>query len=344
MVVHPFATIEAALADVRDGRMVVVCDDESPLAEGALTLAAERVTPAAINFMACHGRGIVCLALTPERCDAMALDPMAARNDSPFTVSVEARDGVTTGISAADRAHTIHVAIHPDSAPVDLVQPGHVFPLRARPGGVLERARRTEAAVDLARLAGCAPAGVTCEVLNDDGTMARVADLVHYCAEHAIKLVTVTDLIAYRRRHEQVVERVASASLPTTFGHFAMLGYRSTLDDGHHVALVKGEVADRDDVLVLRHAECLAGHVFHAIDCDCGGDLESGLARIERAGAGVLLYLSAGRGAAWLEAMAAHGAPSAHGAHDGIAEQILADLGVAPRAAARARALSSSPA
>ena len=238
----PFATIEQAIEDIRQGRMVVVCDDEDRENEGDLTLAAQFATPEAINFMAKEGRGLICLSLTPERCDELGLDLMAAKNESPFetpfTVSIEAREGVTTGISAHDRAHTIQVAIDPESRPRDLVQPGHVFPLKSRPGGVLERAGQTEAAVDLARLAGLNPSGVICEVMNDDGTMARVPDLVGYCSRHGLSMITVADLIAYRRRHDKLVERVVATRLPTTFVEFQAIGYRSLVDEKHHVALV----------------------------------------------------------------------------------------------------------
>ena len=241
-----FAPIEEAIEEIRAGRMVVVCDDEDRENEGDLTMAAQFVTPEAINFMAMHGRGLICLSLTPERCDELGLDLMAAKNESPFqtpfTVSIEAREGVTTGISAADRARTIQVAIDPAARPRDLVQPGHVFPLKSKPGGVLERTGQTEAAVDLARLAGLTPAGVICEVMNDDGTMARVPDLIPYCERHGLKMITVADLIAYRRKHDKLVERVVETRLPTAFGEFNVVGYRSLVDDKHHVALVKGEV------------------------------------------------------------------------------------------------------
>jgi len=307
----PFATIEEALEDIRQGKMVVVCDDEDRENEGDLTMAAQFATPEAVNFMAKHGRGLICLSLTPERCDAMGLDLMAAHNESPFetpfTVSVEAREGVTTGISAHDRAHTIQVAIDPQSGPNDLVQPGHVFPLKAKPGGVLERAGQTEAGVDLARLAGLNPAGVICEVMNDDGTMARVPDLVEYCARHGLKMVTVADLIAYRRRHDKLIERVVATALPTGFGLFDAVGYRSLVDDKHHVALVKGEVAGKSDVLVRVHSECLTGDVFHSLRCDCGEQLESALATIEQEGEGVLLYLAQeGRGIGLLNKLRAY--------------------------------------
>jgi 3,4-dihydroxy 2-butanone 4-phosphate synthase/GTP cyclohydrolase II len=307
----PFATIEEAIDDIRRGKMVVVCDDESRENEGDLTLAAQFATPEAINFMAKEGRGLICLSLTGERCDELGLDLMAAKNEAPlqtaFTVSVEARHGVTTGISAADRAHTIQVAIDPKSGPRDLVQPGHVFPLKSKEGGVLERTGQTEAAVDLARLAGLNPAGVICEIMNDDGTMARVPDLIPYCERHGLKMITVADLIAYRRRTEMLVERVVATKLPTAFGEFSAVGYRSLVDDKHHVAMVKGEVSGERDVLVRVHSECLTGDVFHSLRCDCGEQLEAAMAMIEREGTGVLLYLSQeGRGIGLLNKLRAY--------------------------------------
>jgi 3,4-dihydroxy 2-butanone 4-phosphate synthase/GTP cyclohydrolase II len=306
-----FSPIEEAIEDIRAGRMVVVCDDEDRENEGDLVMAAQFITPEAINFMAMHARGLICLALTPERCDELGLDLMAAKNESPFetafTVSIEAREGVTTGISAADRARTIQVAIDPASSPRDLVQPGHVFPLKAKPGGVLERTGQTEASVDLARLAGLNPSGVICEVMNDDGTMARVKDLVPYCKQHGLKMVTVADLIAYRRIHDRLVERVVETRLPTKYGEFTAVGYRSLLDDKHHVAMVKGEVSGEADVLVRVHSECLTGDVFHSMRCDCGEQLESALAQIEREGRGVLLYLAQeGRGIGLLNKLRAY--------------------------------------
>src|SRR5688500_3368557 len=306
-----FSTIEEAIEDLRAGKMVVVCDAEDRENEGDLTMAAQFATPEAINFMAKHGRGLICLALTGERCDELGLDLMAAKNESGFgtnfTVSIEAREGISTGISAHDRARTIQVAIDPRVKPHDLVQPGHMFPLKAKPGGVLERTGQTEAAVDLARLAGLNPAGVICEVMNDDGTMARIPDLERYCEQHGLKMITVADLIAYRRRHDKLVERVVTTRLPTAFGEFDVVGYRSLVDDKHHVAMVKGEVDGEKDVLVRVHSECLTGDVFHSLRCDCGEQLESALAMIEHEGRGVLLYLAQeGRGIGLLNKLKAY--------------------------------------
>ena len=305
-----FATIEEAIEDIRQGKMVVVCDDPDRENEGDLTMAAQFITPEAINFMRKEGGGLICLALTPERCDDLGLDLMAAKNESAFatafTVSIEARSGVSTGISAADRARTIQVAIDPKSRPRELVQPGHVFPLKAKAGGVLERVGQTEAGVDLSRLAGLNPSSVICEIMNDDGTMARVPDLGPYCERHGLKMITVADLVAYRRRHEKLVERVVSTKLPTVFGDFVAVGYRSLVDNKHHVALVKGDV-EGEDVLVRVHSECLTGDVFHSLRCDCGEQLESALAMIEQEGRGVLLYLSQeGRGIGLLNKLRAY--------------------------------------
>jgi 3,4-dihydroxy 2-butanone 4-phosphate synthase/GTP cyclohydrolase II len=297
----PFNTIEEAIEDIRAGKMVVVCDDEDRENEGDLTLAAQFATPEAINFMATHGRGLICLSMTPEQCNTLDLPQMVQKNEATFstafTVSIEARHGVTTGISAADRAHTIQMAINPESGPDAVVQPGHIFPLRAKPGGVLERTGQTEAGVDLARLAGLEPAGVICEIMNDDGTMSRVPDLIPYCKKHGLKMVTVADLIKYRRKTEKLVERVAEAKLPTSFGEFRVIGFESKLDGEQHIALVKGEVDGAEDVLVRVHSECLTGDVFGSMRCDCGEQLYHALRMIEEEGKGVLLYLSQeGRG------------------------------------------------
>ncbi len=306
-----FATVEEALEEIAAGRMVVVVDDEDRENEGDLVMAAEFVSADDINFMATHARGWICLALSPERCDQLGLELMSLKNETahqtPFTVTIEAREGVTTGISAADRAHTIRTAVDPAKGQDDIVVGGHVNPLKARAGGVLERTGHTEASVDLARMAGLQPAGVICEVMNEDGSMARVGDLQAYCHKHRLKMITIADLIAYRRRHDRLVERVVTTRLPTAFGDFDAVGYRSLVDDKHHVALIKGEVAGKEDVLVRVHSECLTGDVFHSLRCDCGQQLESALAMIERDGEGVLLYLAQeGRGIGLLNKLRAY--------------------------------------
>ena len=293
----PFVDVPIALEEIRAGRMIVVVDDENRENEGDLTLAAEFVTPEAINFMARFGRGLICLALTEDRADHLRLRPMTEENTSrfgtAFTESIEAREGVTTGISAHDRAHTIRVAIDPKSGAADLARPGHVFPLRARRGGVLVRAGQTEASVDLARMAGLIPAGVICEIMKDDGTMARVPDLIEFCGEHGIKLLTVAELIRYRLQNERNIYRVAESMLPTPFGEFRMIAYESEVDGGEsHVALVYGDVAEGDEpVLVRVHTHCLAGDVFGTPLCDCQQVVRRSLQMISEAGRGALIYL-----------------------------------------------------
>ncbi len=307
----PFSRVEDAIEDIRNGKMVIIVDSPDRENEGDLCMAAEFVTANDINFMARHGRGLICLTLTPERCDELELRPMVPNNETPygtaFTVSIEAREGIATGISAADRAHTIRVAVDPEKSAHDLIHPGHVFPLRARPGGVLERTGQTEASVDLARLAGCRPAGVICEVMKEDGTMARVPDLSIFCAEHGIALITVADLIDYRRRTEKLVERMAAASLPTAYGDFQAVGYVSKTDGKHHLALVYGDVDGQPDVLVRVHSECVTGDVFHSLRCDCGEQLDQALRHIVHQGRGVLLYLAQeGRGIGLLNKLRAY--------------------------------------
>lgn len=291
----PFATIPQALEAFRQGRMLVVVDDEDRENEGDLTLAAEFATPEAINFMAVHGRGLVCLALAPEICDRLALPMMSQKNTSQFGTAfceaIDAAEGVSTGISAADRAKTIQVAIDPGSRPSDLARPGHMFPLRAREGGVLVRSGQTEAAVDLARLAGMRPGGVICEIMNDDGTMSRVPQLVEFCKKHGLLLISVADLIRYRMEHERIMRRAAEGSITMDLGQFRTISYSSTIDPETHLALVYGEPEKAATALVRMHSRCTYGDVFHSTECDCHRILRASLERIVAEGAGVLVYL-----------------------------------------------------
>jgi 3,4-dihydroxy 2-butanone 4-phosphate synthase/GTP cyclohydrolase II len=321
-----WATIPEAIEEFRKGRPLVVVDSADRENEGDLCIPAALIDDAGVNFMATHGRGLICLTLAPDKCDQLRLEQMAASNgaqySTAFTVSIEAREGVTTGISAADRAHTIRTAVREGAGPNDLVSPGHIFPLRAKPGGVLERPGHTEASVDLARMAGLAPAGVICEILNDDGTMARVPDLERYCAKHHLRMVSIEDLIAWRSAHEggiavdaeaeehevvPSVEHVAVAQLPTKFGEFAIHGYRARANGAGHVALVRGDVDGAEDVLIRMHSQCATGDVFGSLRCDCGDQLEAALSEIDRAGRGILLYLAhEGRGIGLLNKLRAY--------------------------------------
>ncbi|MEC4685298.1 MAG: bifunctional 3,4-dihydroxy-2-butanone-4-phosphate synthase/GTP cyclohydrolase II [Nitrospirota bacterium] len=299
---YKFNTIEEAIEDIRQGKIIILVDDEDRENEGDLCIAAEKVTPETINFMAKHGRGLICLSLTPERIDELQLPMMTNANSSPygtaFTVSIEAKRGVTTGISAHDRATTILTAINPKSGPEDIVKPGHIFPLRSRPGGVLQRAGQTEGSVDLARLAGVYPAGVICEIMDEDGTMARVPQLMEFAGKHKLKIITVKDLIEHRMRKETLVKRVAEVKLPTSYGgDFKAIVYENMVDSNVHLALVKGDITPEEPTLVRVHSECLTGDVFGSKRCDCGDQLHSAMKIVEEAGKGVILYMrQEGRG------------------------------------------------
>jgi 3,4-dihydroxy 2-butanone 4-phosphate synthase / GTP cyclohydrolase II len=345
----PFVSVPEAVEEIREGRILVVVDDEDRENEGDLTVAAEKITPEIVNFMATHGRGLICLALTPERCDYLALPLMTAQNTSNFGTafceSIDARDGVSTGISAADRTRTILAAIDPNCRPADLARPGHIFPLRAREGGVLVRAGQTEASVDLARMAGLAPAGVICEIMNDDGTMARVPQLREFCARHNLKMISVAAIIRHRMKHEAFLRRVAEGCVETEFGDFRGIVYASEFTPEYHVALVRGEVAGRERVLVRMHSRCMFGDVFGSTACECGRMVRDSLRAIAAEGAGVLVYLhetgpgfGIERGPHGEPRMISHGREFMHYKSEagerqlqhehGIGAQILSDLGL----------------
>jgi 3,4-dihydroxy 2-butanone 4-phosphate synthase / GTP cyclohydrolase II len=307
----PFSPIEEVIEDIKNGKMVIVCDDEDRENEGDLTMAAELVTDEDINFMATYGRGLICLPMAGEIVDRLEIPDMVQHNHSrmgtAFTASIEAKNGITTGISTADRAHTCRVAVDEATGPEDLVMPGHIFPLRARPGGVLQRAGQTEAAVDLSRMAGFKPAGVICEIMNEDGTMARVPDLERFSREHGVKMVTVAQIIEYRLRYERHVKFAVETRLPTKFGEFRLRAYENDVDDMTHLALVMGEPEGKDNVLVRVHSACLTGDALHSLRCDCGGQLEKAMTRIAQEGEGILVYMQQeGRGIGLLNKMKAY--------------------------------------
>jgi 3,4-dihydroxy 2-butanone 4-phosphate synthase/GTP cyclohydrolase II len=345
----PFVSVPEAVEEIRAGRMLVVVDDEDRENEGDLTIAAEKVTPEIINFMATHGRGLICLTLTPERCDFLRLPLMSPTNTSMFGTafceSIDAREGVTTGISAADRTRTILQAIDPDCRPSDLARPGHIFPLRSREGGVLVRAGQTEASVDLSRLAGLAPAGVICEIMNEDGTMARVPQLIEYCRRHDLKMLSVAELIRHRMKHEKFIRRAAEGCIETEFGEFRTVAYASDINPEFHLALVRGDVSGQEGVLVRMHSRCLYGDVFGATSCECNRLVRDALKTIAAEGRGVLVYLHETgpgfrieRDAAGDSRMVTHGKEFMHYKGEagqrqlqhehGLGAQILHDLGL----------------